>query len=139
MGTHYIRTKLYSIPLSILNEMYKQSIEAHIPNVYSAEQRLHYIIQDIAFHRLFKPAKINCAVENKRSFMNIHFDNKGLDADDVMNEVNNTLKCGLTSATRTIVIDVLNETFPRTEGRFLRHSSNKNLLICQIGLIYWKI
>ena len=76
-------------PLSRLNEMYKQSIEAHIPNVYSAEQRLHYIIQDIAFHRLFKPAKINCAVENKRSFMNIHFDNKGLDAINIGNILNN--------------------------------------------------
>ena len=89
MGTHYIRTKLYSIPLSRLNEMYKQSIEVHIPNVYSAEQRLHYIIQDIAFHILFKPVKTNSPVDKKRAFMKIHFDNKGLDAINIGNILNN--------------------------------------------------
>ena len=89
MGIHYIRTKLFSIPLSKLNEMNKQSIEAYIPKVYSAEQRQHYIIQDIAFHRLFKPVKTNSPVDKKRAFMKIHFDNKGLDAINIGNILNN--------------------------------------------------
>lgn len=49
--------------------------------------------------------------------------NRGLSADDVMNEVNNTLKCGLTSATRTMLIDVLNETYPRSDDRNLRRNN----------------
>ena len=40
--------------------------------------------------------------------------NRSLSADDIFNEVNNTLKTGLMIATKTIVINILNETYPRT-------------------------
>lgn len=40
--------------------------------------------------------------------------NRSLDADDVLNEVDNTLKTGLVEATETLVIRILNETYPRT-------------------------
>ena len=36
----------------------------------------------------------------------------GLDADDIMNEVNNTLKTGLEAAFDSVTINILNETFP---------------------------
>jgi len=39
--------------------------------------------------------------------------NRSLSADDVLNENNNTLKTGLIEATETLVIRILNETFPR--------------------------
>ena len=47
----------------------------------------------------------------------------GFDADDIFNEVNNTLKTGLTIATENVTIEVLNATFPRSDdgsGRFRR-------------------
>ena len=55
--------------------------------MYSTEQRLHCIIQDIALHRLYKPVRSNSPVDKKRSFMKIHFDNKGLDAINIGNIV----------------------------------------------------
>lgn len=42
--------------------------------------------------------------------------NQSLSADDIMNEVDNTLKSGLIEATRTTVINILNETYPRSNG-----------------------
>lgn len=39
--------------------------------------------------------------------------NRSLSAEDIFNEVNNTIKTGLEIATREIVIEILNETFPR--------------------------
>lgn len=41
--------------------------------------------------------------------------NCGLDADDVMNGNDNTLKEGLISATTTVLVDTLNATYPREE------------------------
>ena len=41
---------------------------------------------------------------------------KSLSADDIMNEVDNSLKNGLIEATRTTVINILNATYPRTNG-----------------------
>ena len=40
----------------------------------------------------------------------------GLDAQAIMNEVDNTLKSGLIAATTTTTIDILNQTYPRTEN-----------------------
>jgi hypothetical protein len=52
--------------------------------------------------------------------------NQSLTADDIMNEVDNSLKSGLIEATRTTVINILNETYPRSNGEsFLPPSANE--------------
>ena len=52
--------------------------------------------------------------------------NQSLTADDIMNEVDNSLKSGLIEATRTTVINILNETYPRSNGgSFQPPSSNE--------------
>jgi hypothetical protein len=43
----------------------------------------------------------------------------GLSADDIFNEINNTLKTGLIVATRNVTIETLNTTLPRNESRRL--------------------
>lgn len=58
----------------------------------------------------------------------------GYDADDIFNEVGNTLKTGLLIATRNITIEVLNETYPRDDSqRFLRRrmkrKTQRNILV----------
>lgn len=57
----------------------------------------------------------------------------GLDSQAIINEEENTLKLGLIAATTTSTIDVLNQTFPRTDDkdrtmRYLRHSNDRNLV-----------
>jgi hypothetical protein len=50
----------------------------------------------------------------------------GFDAEDIFNEVNNTLKTGLLIATRNITIETLNETYPRDGAeRLLRRRSKQ--------------
>jgi hypothetical protein len=51
----------------------------------------------------------------------------GVTADEIFDEVNNTLKTGLLIATRTIAIETLNETFPQ-EGRLLRRGKAQQSL-----------
>lgn len=46
----------------------------------------------------------------------------GFDADDIFNEVNNTLKTGLIIATENVTINVLNASFPRTDDRRWRRN-----------------
>lgn len=43
--------------------------------------------------------------------------NRSLSAEDIKNEANNSLKTGLMTATKTIVIKLLNETYPRISRR----------------------
>jgi hypothetical protein len=50
----------------------------------------------------------------------------GFDADDIFNEVNNTLKTGLEIATRNVTIENLNSTYPRDGSqRFLRRRNKQ--------------
>jgi hypothetical protein len=51
----------------------------------------------------------------------------GVTADEIFNEVNNTLKVGLLIATRNITIETLNETFPREERLLLRGKAQHSL------------
>lgn len=56
-------------------------------------------------------------------------------ANNIMNEVNNTLKEGLVVATTTITIGILNETYPRTEENGVRRKT-KEVPIQQRGLAH---
>lgn len=53
--------------------------------------------------------------------------NGGFSADDIFNEVNNTMKTGLILATRNVTIATLNATFPRDgSGRLLQQTLEQN-------------
>ena len=80
LGIHHIRTKLYSLPLTKLNSLYKYCLEQPITNCNSNQYRLSAIILDIAYHRLFLPVSLKENVTEKRSFLKLSFANKGLDA-----------------------------------------------------------
>ena len=55
LGVHHIRTKLFSIPLSLLNKLLKEAQAASITDSNSAKYRLVSIIMEIANYRLFNP------------------------------------------------------------------------------------
>ncbi|KAL3902729.1 MAG: hypothetical protein SGILL_010720, partial [Bacillariaceae sp.] len=65
----------------------------------------------------------------------------GFTADDIFNEVDNTLKMGLILATRNVTIEILNSTFPRDGRRLQRDnreqgrlaSSDRNLYIADLA------
>ena len=80
LGIHYIRTKLFSISLPILNKLINKCHEVNYTDFNSIEYRLTSIIMDIAKHRLFKPVQHNKEMEEKRSFLKVFFANKGIDA-----------------------------------------------------------
>ena len=86
LGIHHIRTKLYSLPLSKLHTLLEETNSHHSLNSNALESRVASIITDIAYHRLYKPAKTNLLDNvDKRNFMHIHFANKGLDAINLPN------------------------------------------------------
>lgn len=63
--------------------------------------------------------------------------NEPLTADDIMNEVDNSIKSGLIEATRTTVIQILNETYPRDNGAsFQPPSSNQANVVEQDGVAF---
>ena len=88
LGVHYIRTKLFSLSLSSLHCLHNDSVNRYIENIYSKEYRLNNIILDIGHHRLYKPVK-SISTEEKRSFLKVKFANKGLDAINLSNILNN--------------------------------------------------
>ena len=53
--------------------------------------------------------------------------NVGVTAQDIFNEVNNTLKTGLIIATRNVTIEILNETYPREQEEANRHLRTRQL------------
>jgi len=69
LGMHYIRSKLFSLPLSKLHALYNSCLVHHVTKPNSNEYKLTAIVLDIAGHRLFKPVGI---------FLKLSFANKGL-------------------------------------------------------------
>ena len=90
LGLHHIRTKLYSLPLSSLNNLLDES-SPHITKDYNTlEYKLTAIIMDIANNRLFKPVCLDANNNNEvRHFFKVHFRNKGIDAIKISNILNN--------------------------------------------------
>ena len=70
-GIHYIRTKLFSQPLSKLYSLYNSCLENHVTNPNSNEYKITAIVLDIARHRLFKRVGIKKDGIHIRSSLNL--------------------------------------------------------------------
>ena len=89
LGLHHIRTKLYSLPLKMLHELYESTLTLHFADVASAEHRLQGIILDISSNRLFKAVRVGEPSETRnRPFLKVKFANKGIDALNLSNMLN---------------------------------------------------
>jgi hypothetical protein len=78
LGPHHIRTKLYSVPLKILYDLYDKAKNSSYVDSSTPEYRLVYMIMDVAHHRLFGPARIidECELKKPRKFLHLKYDNK---------------------------------------------------------------
>ena len=89
LGLHHIRTRLYSLPLNMLHDLYEYTLTLHFANAASPEHRLQSIILDISSNRLFKAVSVCDNTESKnRPFLKIQFTNNGIDALNFSNILN---------------------------------------------------
>ena len=89
LGLHHIRTRLYSLPLNMLHDLYESTLTLHFTDAASPEHRLQSIILDISSNRLFKAVSVCDNTETKnRPFLKIKFANKGIDALNFSNILN---------------------------------------------------
>ena len=89
LGLHHIRTRLYSLPLKTLHVLYESTLTLHFTDVGSPEHRLQGIILDISSNRLFKAVRVCDSIETtNRPFLKIKFANKGIDALNLSNILN---------------------------------------------------
>ena len=79
LGIHHIRTKLYSIPLSRLNTLFEQCKYNSSTDPQSAEYKLAATIMDISQYILYKPVQTCAPALDRRKFLNIKFENKGIE------------------------------------------------------------
>ena len=87
LGPHHIRTKLYSVPLRVLNKLLEDAKASLHLDFSTPEYRLNAMIMDVAHHRLFKPPRITDSTpsESCRRFLKLKFTNKGIDAVNISN------------------------------------------------------
>ena len=85
LGIHHIRSKLYSLPLSRLHSLLKACDECQVTDSRSAKYKILALVMDIASHRLFRPVCEHSEELEKRSFLNLKFINKGIDAINISN------------------------------------------------------
>ena len=83
LGLHHIRTRLYSLPLNMLHDLYESTLTLHFADAASQEHRLQSIILDISPNRLFKAVSVR-----DRPLLKIKFANKGIDALNFSNILN---------------------------------------------------
>ena len=89
LGLHHIRTKVYSLPLKRLHALYESTLTLHFADVGSPRHRLQGIILDISSNRLFKAVRVGEPTETRNHpFLNVKFANKGIDALNVSNILN---------------------------------------------------
>ena len=81
--------KLYSLPLKRLHALYESTLTLHFTDVGSPGHRLQGIVLDISSKRLFKAVRVDEPTETRnRPFLNVKFANKGIDALNVSNNLN---------------------------------------------------
>ena len=87
LGPHHIRTKLYSVPLRVLNKLLEKAKASLHLDFSTPEYRLNAMIMDVAHHRLFKPPRITDSTpsESCRRFLKLKFTNEGIDAENRSN------------------------------------------------------
>ena len=89
LGLHHVRTRLYSLPLNMLHDLYESTLTLHFANAASPEHRLQSIILDISSNRFFKAVSSCDNTETKnRPFLKIKFANKDIDALNLSNILN---------------------------------------------------
>ena len=89
LGIHHIRTKLFSVSLSKLKKLSEECSLYSITNHQSSEYKLTFIIMDIYNFRSRKPTQTSTDPEEKHSFLNVLFANKGIDAINISNILHN--------------------------------------------------
>ena len=85
LGVHYIRTNLFSLPVTLLKDLRDFALDEGGVDPYSTKYRLSSIISDVAQFRLFKPVKSEPLYNDDRKFIHIPFSNKGIDAINISN------------------------------------------------------
>ena len=84
LGLHHIRTKLYSVPLRKLHEIYEYTKDLTFTNTRSPESRLQGVIMDISTFRLFQAVRSDKSEEKtNRPFIKVRFANKDIDFDNI--------------------------------------------------------
>ena len=86
---NHIRTRLYSLPLNMLHDLYESTLTLHFADAASPEHRLQGIILDISSNRFFKAVRVCDYTDTKnRPFLKLKFANKGIDALNLSNIFN---------------------------------------------------
>ena len=85
LGVHYIRTNLFSLPVTLLKDLRDFALDEGGADPFSTKYRLSSIISDVAQFRLFKPVKSEPLHNDDRKFIHIPFSNKGIDAINISN------------------------------------------------------
>jgi hypothetical protein len=69
LGPHHIRTKLYSVPLTILYDLHGKVKDSSYLDSSTPEYRLVHMIMDVAHHRLLGPPRIidECELKKPRT------------------------------------------------------------------------
>ncbi len=75
-GLHRVRSVLYCVPLSFLKELADKAFTEMRQS--RIDEHLYLIVSDIEHHRLYKPVSVH-STEQRRYFLKILFDNKGID------------------------------------------------------------
>ena len=88
LGFHHIRTKLYSVSLKVLHNLFDKVKQMPSSDFSTPEYRLGAVIMDIANHRLFKPTRTEEPTPTPRLFFKLQYANKGIDAVNISNILN---------------------------------------------------
>ena len=88
LGLHYIRTILFSLPVTFLKKLRDYGLDQGGVNPMSSQYRLSSIICDVTDFRLFKPVRSEELHNSNRKFLHVPFKNKGIDAINLSNILN---------------------------------------------------
>ena len=85
-GLHLVRSILYELPLSILNTLKDDITKLFLRKKF--DKILYHIINDISYHRLFKPATVKNKMP-KQNFIKLTYYDRGIDHINLSNILHN--------------------------------------------------